>query len=307
MSQIRYEVRNREGARIAFEELYDEHFDGIFRYILYRVGQVAEAEDLTAQTFFKALRSLWRFRWSKGSFSAWLYRIATNEVNSHHRRRRLSVPLNLLDAGEPQEYIRDVAAEAAYGIVAKVYENSSIEDAAELLTEAQYILSLYKEPEITYSIDLVDLSKDKNYKRDFEHVELGARVLVIDDKLGISTEQEVTRLVHNLDLPFNLAVSLSSISRIQGGRKSITDVVKWLMDKVDDFALSDDTQVPLSDTAPVVFTDTGAAGTALEAARQDHVHPGLSNTNPVALGAAAPGAGATASRFNHVHPYEVYT
>jgi RNA polymerase sigma-70 factor (ECF subfamily) len=100
VSRHRYEVRNREGARIAFEELYDEHFDGIFRYILNRVGHVAEAEDLTAQTFFKALRGLWRFRWSGGSFSAWLYRIATNEVNSHFRRRRPAAPVEALDAGD---------------------------------------------------------------------------------------------------------------------------------------------------------------------------------------------------------------
>jgi RNA polymerase sigma-70 factor (ECF subfamily) len=109
LSQSHYEVQNREGTRIAFEELYEEHFDGIFRYILYRVGHVAEAEDLTAQTFFKALRSLWRFRWSRGSFSAWLYRIATNEVNSHHRRRRPSVPLGLLDAGEGSPVAQEAA------------------------------------------------------------------------------------------------------------------------------------------------------------------------------------------------------
>jgi RNA polymerase sigma-70 factor (ECF subfamily) len=81
-------VQNSAGQRVSFEELYDAHFDAIFRYVLRRVGSVPEAEDLTAQTFFKALRSLWRFRWSGGSFSSWLYRIATNEVNSHFRRRR---------------------------------------------------------------------------------------------------------------------------------------------------------------------------------------------------------------------------
>jgi RNA polymerase sigma-70 factor (ECF subfamily) len=110
LSRSRHEVRNREGTRIAFEELYKEHFDGIFRYILYRVGHVVEAEDLTAQTFFKALRSLWRFRWSRGSFSAWLYRIATNEVNSHHRRRRPSVPWDLLDAADGSPVAQEAAA-----------------------------------------------------------------------------------------------------------------------------------------------------------------------------------------------------
>jgi RNA polymerase sigma-70 factor (ECF subfamily) len=68
-----------------FDQLYDRHFEAIFRYVLRRVANVSEAEDLTAQTFYKALRSFWRFRWSGGNASAWLYRIATNEVNSYYR------------------------------------------------------------------------------------------------------------------------------------------------------------------------------------------------------------------------------
>jgi len=98
VSPHRYQVKDENGDRIAFEELYDEHFQGILRYTLNRVGNLAEAQDLTAQTFFKALRGLWRFRWSGGSFSAWLYRIATNEVNSHLRRRRPVAPVELLDS-----------------------------------------------------------------------------------------------------------------------------------------------------------------------------------------------------------------
>jgi len=78
-----------------FTEIYETHFDGVFRYVLHRVANVAEAEDLTSQTFFKALRAVDRFRWQNGSISAWLYRIATNEVASHFRRqgsRRTQVP-----------------------------------------------------------------------------------------------------------------------------------------------------------------------------------------------------------------------
>ncbi|MCP3978290.1 MAG: sigma-70 family RNA polymerase sigma factor [bacterium] len=69
-----------------FEEIYEAHFEAIFRYVLHRVANVAEAEDLTSQTFFKALRAIDRFRWNDGGVSAWLYRIATNEVTSHFRR-----------------------------------------------------------------------------------------------------------------------------------------------------------------------------------------------------------------------------
>ena len=98
-----HQIRDESGRSVPFEELYDRHFDAIFRYVLHRVGNVAEAEDLTSQTFFKALRGLWRFRWSGGSFQAWLYRIATNEVNTHFRRPRPSDPLEDFEEQEASE------------------------------------------------------------------------------------------------------------------------------------------------------------------------------------------------------------
>jgi len=79
-------TRGTGEARASFEEVYEGHFDAVFRYVLHRVGNVAEAEDLTAQTFFKALKAMNRFRWKDASVSAWLFRIATNEVASHFRR-----------------------------------------------------------------------------------------------------------------------------------------------------------------------------------------------------------------------------
>ena len=72
-----------------FDVIYEEHFQKIFNYILMRVANVAEAEDLTAQTFLNAWKSLWRMRWSgAGSVQAWLYRIATNEVNASFRKKK---------------------------------------------------------------------------------------------------------------------------------------------------------------------------------------------------------------------------
>jgi RNA polymerase sigma-70 factor (ECF subfamily) len=74
---------------IDFDELYESHFDRIFQYVLLRVANVAEAQDLTSQVFYKALRGSWWLRLRGGSVSAWLYRIATNEVNSHFRKQRV--------------------------------------------------------------------------------------------------------------------------------------------------------------------------------------------------------------------------
>ena len=44
------------------------------------------SKDLASQVFLKAFKGLWRYRWQGVPFSAWLYRIATNEVRLHFRR-----------------------------------------------------------------------------------------------------------------------------------------------------------------------------------------------------------------------------
>jgi RNA polymerase sigma-70 factor (ECF subfamily) len=72
----------------AFGRVYDAHFQTIFNYILYRTGSVTLAQDLTAQTFFNALNNIGNFRFRGISINAWLYRIATNEVNGHFRKQK---------------------------------------------------------------------------------------------------------------------------------------------------------------------------------------------------------------------------
>lgn len=71
----------------AYGILYDQHVDRIYRYLLGRTGNVHIAEDLTAETFLAALKSLWRYRWTGKPFAAWLYRIALAQVGEHYRRQ----------------------------------------------------------------------------------------------------------------------------------------------------------------------------------------------------------------------------
>lgn len=72
---------------LAFGELFDLHHDRIFNYLVRRTANIHLAKELTSNTFYKALKSLHQF---KGGvpLSAWLYRIATNEVNKHYRNRK---------------------------------------------------------------------------------------------------------------------------------------------------------------------------------------------------------------------------
>jgi RNA polymerase sigma-70 factor (ECF subfamily) len=69
----------------AFGELYRRNVDRIYTYVFYRVGSAADAEDLTARTFYQALGGIHRYVDQGVPFLAWLYRIAHNLVANHHR------------------------------------------------------------------------------------------------------------------------------------------------------------------------------------------------------------------------------
>ena len=91
----------------AFTQLYEEHFDKIYRYVALRIGNKIEAEDITQQVFLKALQSISSFRWKGIPFSAWLFRIAHNQVVDYLRKKtkQATVPVDESMAsfgGDPQ-------------------------------------------------------------------------------------------------------------------------------------------------------------------------------------------------------------
>ena len=78
----------RKGDAEAFGLLYDHYQGSVYRFLYYRVGSVALAEDLTSETFFRALRSMSSFRWQGKDFGAWLMTIARNLTTDHYKASR---------------------------------------------------------------------------------------------------------------------------------------------------------------------------------------------------------------------------
>jgi len=71
-----------------FIQLYDLHFDRIFKYFMSRVTDQALAEDLTSETFSIALQNIDKYSYTGKPFCAWLFRIAINEMNKHFRKNK---------------------------------------------------------------------------------------------------------------------------------------------------------------------------------------------------------------------------
>jgi RNA polymerase sigma-70 factor, ECF subfamily len=106
----------------AFGEIYDRFVERVYRYLYFRTGSHAEAEDLTEQVFLKAWEAIGRYRWQGRPFLAWLYRLAHNAHIDHVRSQRPTTsltndqrPLELASASASVELGRTLDAEVIAG------------------------------------------------------------------------------------------------------------------------------------------------------------------------------------------------
>ena len=85
-----------------FAELYERYFNRVYTFALIRTGNRTAAEDVTAETFRRALQNLSKFEWRDVPFSAWLFRIAANAATDIYRQAAHQSPLNDLPDEQPQ-------------------------------------------------------------------------------------------------------------------------------------------------------------------------------------------------------------
>jgi RNA polymerase sigma-70 factor (ECF subfamily) len=100
LSEERELVRQAQKAPDAFAELYDRYYGKVLGYCLRRTADLETAQDITSETFLKALNKLWQFRWRNVSFSSWLYKIATNEINQYFRKPEYKKSVSLEELQE---------------------------------------------------------------------------------------------------------------------------------------------------------------------------------------------------------------
>lgn len=84
------------GTGVRFEEIYDKYFKDVYRYVLRLSGDANAAEEVTAETFFRALSHINSFR-GDCSVYTWLCTIAGNCYKTYLKKNRRTVPLDGLD------------------------------------------------------------------------------------------------------------------------------------------------------------------------------------------------------------------
>lgn len=121
----------------AFGALYDRFLDQVYRYLYFRVGSQAEAEDLCEQVFLKAWEAIPRFRWQGRPFMAWLYRLAHNVHVDHLRAKRPTTSLD--DDQRPLQ----IASESASVELAQRLDAALLAGAiAQLTADQQNVITL---------------------------------------------------------------------------------------------------------------------------------------------------------------------
>ena len=118
------------GDRNAFTQIYDMHFDRIYRYIYIRLHSQAEAEDLTQDVFIKAYEGINAYKWRDLPFTAWLFKIAHNRVVDHVRKTSREKRASLDEAGA-------ITSGDPVSISEQNFEILQLKDALAKLPEAQ--------------------------------------------------------------------------------------------------------------------------------------------------------------------------
>jgi RNA polymerase sigma-70 factor (ECF subfamily) len=138
----------------AFAELYRRHLKAVYRYHCSRVGNIHDAQDLTAQTFLAAQEGITNFR-GRGKFVTWLMGIASRKATDYFRRKRTTLPLEAADQTEdhliaPEAFaerqlsleqvaqaLSQLTADRAEAIALQIFSGLSLAEVAQVMGKSE--------------------------------------------------------------------------------------------------------------------------------------------------------------------------
>ena len=162
----------QKGSLHEFGKLYDKYVKKIYNFIYYKSCHKETAEDLTSQTFIKALNSISTFNPSKGSFSSWLYRIARNNVIDYYKNKERGT-IDIYDfwglssetdvaydidvkekLGQVEGYLRKLKMEHREIVIMRIWDNLSYKEISEIIGKSEASCKM------TFSRTMTNLRKE---------------------------------------------------------------------------------------------------------------------------------------------------
>ena len=110
-SDLKLEMQQVDAAKVnpaRFDVLYEKYYKSIFIFIFRRTSNEEITADLTSHVFLKALINIKKYEYKGVPFSAWLFRIAFNEINMYFRKNNDNRVVSLND-----NHVQDIIQEAA--------------------------------------------------------------------------------------------------------------------------------------------------------------------------------------------------
>lgn len=95
----------QRGDAEAFGLLYERYVDVVYRYVYVRVGSAHVAEDLTSETFLRALRRMDSFSWQGRDIAAWFITIARNLITDNAKSARFRLEVSTADMLDADEHV----------------------------------------------------------------------------------------------------------------------------------------------------------------------------------------------------------
>jgi RNA polymerase sigma-70 factor, ECF subfamily len=106
----------QSGDMEAFGDLFDRYYDVVFRYVLFRMGDRSLAEDITQETFVRALRRITSVSYQGRDIGAWFVTIARNLIFDHVKSSRYRLEQTTSEiielspsTGGPEQQVLDLA------------------------------------------------------------------------------------------------------------------------------------------------------------------------------------------------------
>lgn len=127
----------------SFVLLYDAYVEKIYNFLFFRTMHRELAEDLTSQTFIKALEKIHTFDGNRGTFQSWIYQIARNLLIDEYRKRK---PVENIDAHENLQSNTDLEAETQ----AQLDKETLQKILSELPDESQELVTMRLWDELSY-------------------------------------------------------------------------------------------------------------------------------------------------------------
>jgi RNA polymerase sigma-70 factor (ECF subfamily) len=142
-----------------FAGLYEKYIEKIYKFIFYKTHHKETAEDLCAKTFLKALEKINDFDLSAGTFQAWLYKIARNNVIDHYRTDKSNISLddvwdlsddsdlvkeldNDLKLESVRKYLRGLKSEQRDILIMRIWQGLSYREISEITGKSEASLKM---------------------------------------------------------------------------------------------------------------------------------------------------------------------